>query len=533
MGAIVARHERPLGPAAARNRGAQLASAPIIFFLDADVAVHADALSRGMARFVADPSLTALFGSYDDQPPARGLVSQFRNLLHHFVHQQGTFDGDVRPVHTFWTGCGMIRRQVFLDFGGFDPRLYPRPAIEDIELGYRLTRTGHRIVLARDVLATHMKRWSLSEMVRTDIFRRGVPWMLLIKRSGTVETDLNVKPTQQICVALTGLILLALVSLPWNSWAAVVAVLGSVAIVWLNRDFYRFLGRCRGLGFALAALPLHLLYYTCCGLSVLFALFQWHVVNRVTLEGLGRGRAPQACGPGRRAYSSTLPGSGRTEAGTLDNTIKVAVVRSDRRRGAVAEAFALIADDLRRSVQADSRPVVVPNLDNPARPWTCTHRDTLSAAADAILGAGASSITIAAGTGGGDSPLAISSTGWDTAANSGTDRPRFSIWIPTPGRGAGPWTTVQWIGPRGEPVSLRICSRVAAARCRVALGVARTHGLYRVGLGLTDLTGVYHPDDGYLPGQERGAGSGPRGCPPGPRPWWNHGAAGCSGPGWG
>ena len=73
---------------------------------------------------------------------------------------------------------------VFLEFGGFDPRLYPRPAIEDIELGYRLTRAGHRIVLARDVLATHMKRWSLTEMIRTDIFRRGVPWMLLIKRLG-------------------------------------------------------------------------------------------------------------------------------------------------------------------------------------------------------------------------------------------------------------------------------------------------------------------------------------------------------------
>jgi glycosyltransferase involved in cell wall biosynthesis len=301
MGAIVARHERPLGPAAGRNHGAQLASAPLIFFLDADVAVHTDTLSRGMARFVADPSLTALFGSYDDRPLARGFVSQFRNLLHHFVHQQGAFEGDTRAAHTFWTGCGMIRRQVFLDFGGFDPRLYPRPAIEDIELGYRLTRTGHRIILARDVLATHMKRWSLWEMVRTDIFRRGVPWMLLIKRSGTVETDLNVKPTQQICVALTGLILLALLSLPWNSWAAVVAGLGSAAIVWLNRDFYRFLVRCRNLGFALAALPLHLVYFTCCGLSVLFALFQWHVVTRVSLESSARvtprERVDQGAGP--------------------------------------------------------------------------------------------------------------------------------------------------------------------------------------------------------------------------------------------
>jgi glycosyltransferase involved in cell wall biosynthesis len=154
-GAIVVQNPTPQGPAAARNRGAQAATAPLVFFLDADVAVHPETLGRALARFDTDPGLSALFGSYDDAPAAPGLVSQYRNLLHHFVHQHGPFVGDVRPAHTFWTGCGTIRRDVFLEFGGFDPRLYPRPAIEDIELGYRLTRAGHRIILARDVLATH------------------------------------------------------------------------------------------------------------------------------------------------------------------------------------------------------------------------------------------------------------------------------------------------------------------------------------------------------------------------------------------
>jgi hypothetical protein len=173
----------------------------------------------------------------------------------------------------------MIRRQVFLDFGGFDPRLYPRPAIEDIELGYRLTRAGHRIILARDVQATHLKRWSLMEMIRTDIFRRGVPWMLLIKRSKTFETDLNVKPGQRICVAITGAIVLILLMKPTHVWAAPAAVLGAAAIVLLNRDFYRFLWERRGLLFAVAALPVHLLYFTCCGVSVVIALAQWQVTR--------------------------------------------------------------------------------------------------------------------------------------------------------------------------------------------------------------------------------------------------------------
>jgi GT2 family glycosyltransferase len=294
-GAAVIRNELPQGPAAARNRGARAAIAPLICFLDADVAVHPATISLALERFEADPKLSALFGSYDDAPPARGIVSQYRNLLHHFVHQQGHFRAGIRAVHTFWTGCGMIRRDVFLEFGGFDPRLYPRPAIEDIELGYRLTQAGHPIVLARDVLATHLKRWTLSEMVHTDIFRRGVPWMLLLKRTGTVERDLNVKTSQKACVALTGLTMLTAFEGFLIPWTGIVAGCGLAAILALNRDFFRFLLRRKGLAFACAALPLHLIYYCCCGCSVLIALALWHTRRLPAgTEHTRRQRADQA-----------------------------------------------------------------------------------------------------------------------------------------------------------------------------------------------------------------------------------------------
>src|SRR5262249_20401900 len=162
-----------------------------------------------------DPSLSALFGSYDDRPSAPGLVSQFRNLLHHHVHQQGSFVAEARPARTFWTGCGAIRRQVVLDFGGFEPELYRRPAIQAIGLGQRLTRAGHRINLVRDIQATHMKRWTLTGVIRTDVFQRGVPWTLLMKRTRVAETDLNVRDGQKICVAAAGVATLAALGAAW------------------------------------------------------------------------------------------------------------------------------------------------------------------------------------------------------------------------------------------------------------------------------------------------------------------------------
>jgi GT2 family glycosyltransferase len=308
-GATVYRHAAPQGPAAARNLGARVASADLIFFLDADVAVYPRTLGLALARFEADRRLSALFGSYDSSPAAPGIVSQYRNLLHHFVHQQGRFDQGIRPAHTFWTGCGIIRRDVFLEFGGFDPRLYPRPAIEDIELGYRLTRAGHRIVLARDVLATHMKRWSLAEMVRTDIFSRGVPWAILLKRTGTIETDLNVKADQQACVALTGITILALICCAITASAAVVALAALAAIVVLNRGFFGFLARRKGLAFACVALPLHLVYYCSCGLSVVIAEYYWHTRGRDQgpVPSPARARVHRGAGPIARPATARWP----------------------------------------------------------------------------------------------------------------------------------------------------------------------------------------------------------------------------------
>ena len=93
------------GPAYARNRGFEVSRGEIVVFIDADCVVHTDTLSRLADRFAADPDLGAAFGSYDDRPPAAGLMSQYRNLIHHFVHHQ-----NAGFVETFWAGAGAIRR---------------------------------------------------------------------------------------------------------------------------------------------------------------------------------------------------------------------------------------------------------------------------------------------------------------------------------------------------------------------------------------------------------------------------------------
>ncbi len=261
-GARVLRLARNSGPAAARNCGARHAQGQILFFVDADVVVAEDALGRIRTLLDRDADIAAVFGSYDPNPAAPGLVSQYRNLLHHFVHQTGKIG-----AATFWAGCGAVRRPAFEHVGGFDERSFPRPSIEDIELGYRLRRAGYRIFLDKSLQGTHLKRWTLWSVMRTDIAHRAIPWARLILDSGEAPDDLNVQRSQKASVALTGLGGLFLMASPLRLALLLPAFACGTAVVILNRDFYAFLRRLRGMRFAAACIPLHLLYFACCGLG--------------------------------------------------------------------------------------------------------------------------------------------------------------------------------------------------------------------------------------------------------------------------
>ncbi len=187
---------RRLGPASARNLGAQVAQGELLFFLDADVCVRTNTLLKVIQAFEMDPSLAALIGSYDDDPAAPDFLSQYRNLMHAYVHQSGA-----ENASTFWSGCGAIRRSIFLEQSGFDES-YDRPAIEDIELGYRLVRAGQKIILDRDLLVTHLKKWTFWGLLKTDICDRGIPWTELILREKHMPNDLNIQLSQRVSVAL-------------------------------------------------------------------------------------------------------------------------------------------------------------------------------------------------------------------------------------------------------------------------------------------------------------------------------------------
>lgn len=191
------RLDQGMGPAAARNLGARLALGEILFFTDADVEVGPTTLAHAAKAFDDKPRLAAVIGSYDDAPSERGFFSQYRNLLHHFVHQQGK-----EEAFTFWSGCGAIRRSVFDALGGYSSE-FRRPAIEDIELGARVRDAGGKILLAKDLQVKHLKKWTLKSILVTDVRDRGFPWSLLLAARREMPSDLNLTLSQRMSVALS------------------------------------------------------------------------------------------------------------------------------------------------------------------------------------------------------------------------------------------------------------------------------------------------------------------------------------------
>jgi glycosyltransferase involved in cell wall biosynthesis len=255
----------PFGPASARNRGAEVARGEILFFVDADVVLGPGSLWRVAKVFHEHPDIAAVFGSYDDRPEAKGVVSQYRNLLHHFVHQTGNPEAS-----TFWAGCGAIRRSIFEVVGGFDEKRFLHPSIEDIELGYRLRQCDYRILLDKGLQGTHLKRWSFYSMIRTDIASRAVPWARLIQQTPKIPPDLNLKFGQQASVALVGLACLFLGLAMASSKFLLLSLLAILAVGFLNRKLYAFFMRRRGISFAVSCVPLHLLYFLYSGISYLY-----------------------------------------------------------------------------------------------------------------------------------------------------------------------------------------------------------------------------------------------------------------------
>ena len=261
---------RQSGPAAARNLAAKSVRGDVLLFVDADVVVEKNTLSLFAAEFSKDAQLSAAFGSYDDAPFEGNFLSQYRNLLHHFVHQTSN-----REASTFWAGLGAIRRADFQAVGGFDCERFSVPSIEDIELGARLKKSGRRILLVKEIQAKHLKRWTAASVLRTDVFCRAIPWSKLILTEQGLINDLNLKTSDRASAMLVAASLALTPFVFWQPYLLIFIAALLLAILYLNRRIFRFFARKKGFGFAAHAFPWQFLYFFYSGAAFVYCWLRY------------------------------------------------------------------------------------------------------------------------------------------------------------------------------------------------------------------------------------------------------------------
>ncbi|HKS05732.1 MAG TPA: glycosyltransferase family 2 protein [Gemmatimonadaceae bacterium] len=225
--AVAARHAdvlvrlsgRPRGAAYARNRGAEQARGAIVVFVDADVGVREDTLSLLLAAF--DDSDVVAASAVNDGTGHRGrFTAEYWNLLHAY--------GATRYASTlaqFHASCGAVRRDEFMHAGMFNEWLFRLPSVEDVEMAERLRASGKRVRVERDVAFAHRAGGGLGAVL-------GAVWRLSVHKSRTL------------------------------GWRATRETAPGHVVHTLTRaelGLFGFWVQRRGLAFALAATPLHLL----------------------------------------------------------------------------------------------------------------------------------------------------------------------------------------------------------------------------------------------------------------------------------
>src|SRR5216683_3252744 len=158
------------------------------------------------------------------------------------AHAQGDIfvfvDADVEIPHN---ALGLIEKDFADDTqlaGVFDAVRYRYPSIEDIELGYRLARTGKKIKLNKHLRVKHLKRWTVRSLLKADILRRAVPWTQLIVETRHLPRDLNLTSGARVSAGLVGLVLVRVLFSLVVVWGCVVVFL---VLCFLAAYFYVFL----------------------------------------------------------------------------------------------------------------------------------------------------------------------------------------------------------------------------------------------------------------------------------------------------
>lgn len=194
----------------ARNRALRETDHELIAYLDDDVVVDTGWLAGLLEAWTENPDAAAFTGlvlPYELDTEAQIIFEQRGGFRRGF--EKIRYQGQERPGNplypcaagTFGAGANMaFRRKVLLELGGFDEALdtgRPLPGGGDLDMFYRVIRTGYPLVYEPRYLVFHEHRRSL-EGLRRQYWSWGLGLMAFLTKSHRTDPSQRVKQRRVI-----------------------------------------------------------------------------------------------------------------------------------------------------------------------------------------------------------------------------------------------------------------------------------------------------------------------------------------------
>ena len=128
-------------------------------------------------------------------------------------------------------------------------------------------------------MGTHLKRWTLYSMIKTDIFDRAVPWATMVLNRRRFTNALNTSTPHKISVISTMLFPLSLAASLQFPYLWVVTAVCLLTMAATNARIIKHYIEERGLLFGIGVIPLQFIHQFCAGIGFGIAAAK-HVISK-------------------------------------------------------------------------------------------------------------------------------------------------------------------------------------------------------------------------------------------------------------
>ena len=260
--------ERNMGVSTARNTGARNANGKLLVFVDSDIYLHKDTLTKMVEAYNKNPDMK-IIGAVDSGRYFNiDYSSKFCKLkiVHGYKWKKNE---NFREFSSFQSECSLCDKKVFDEVGGFNT-IYKRAGVEEYEFGNRVIRNGYKNYVAKNILYDHEDHNTLSKRAR-ELMRRTSVYVPLFLKKRSCETKGGTGTVTESLLAffsvlgvLTSVLFLTrLYMVPASIW---------LSYFFLNFDFLHYVSRRENQLYTVYSLFASIYLSTFIGLGIIFGL---------------------------------------------------------------------------------------------------------------------------------------------------------------------------------------------------------------------------------------------------------------------